>query len=88
MQDQRFDPLRLDDVETGDLTDDRPDKPWPALLLHARVLDGVPVLDLSGRLEGSGVAASTPHSGGRDGRSQVDIGTLTTSTSIPARATT
>jgi len=57
MQDHAIDPLIVDDVETGDLTNDRPDKPWPALLLRTRVLDGVPVLDLSGRLEGSGVAA-------------------------------
>ena len=56
MQHQAIDPLP-DDVADGDPTDDRPDEPWPALLLRTRVLDGVPVLDLSGRLEGSAVAA-------------------------------
>jgi Histidine kinase-like ATPase domain len=57
MQDGTIDPLPIDDVETGDLDDARQDKPWPPLVVRARVLDGVPVLDLSGRLEGSGVVA-------------------------------
>jgi anti-anti-sigma factor len=57
MHDRSFDPLAMDIVGTGDLADDLAGRPRPPLRLRARVLDGVPVLDLSGRLDGSGVAA-------------------------------
>jgi hypothetical protein len=57
MQDRSFDPLPVDDTAACELTDHWPPRPSPALLLRARVLDGVPVLDVFGRLEGSGVAA-------------------------------